>query len=632
MLLRVLEGLQSKSPSIQYCATTWVRSLSESRQLSCVIQPLYNLIIDATPPKRLPQYESPRTPKPFLSHAQYYFGSVEIEEDKIEEEIPPYPLYYFSQTVDAPRLQYGLSLFLSFLIIDPIAICTHLAAAYMTMSSGFSSPIASSFDDQSDHMVLPKSATFSNGTEQFFDPAESPVQGKDKRPRRLHSSVAKSLLELILTYCSNILLTDYSTKLEVSHTEISSLTSIKITAVTLTVNILKCMTGVVSGDSKLPEGQKTSLTNATYILCLLALCDMQKSTLVALLQMVDIYKNIPDEDAKRCDNEQDNTVRSNGLVISLPHLQPLFLQLLKALYYEICLESLAANVAKSPMSLKKTAKKNTNSDDKMVSYVPGSSLVTQPLFFHIINSILSRSHLVLQQTYVLSIFCHSLWHFRDSLEHIAPKILKQVYRNLKELLAEKNSHSVNTSLSVTSRNDLQARRRSSESSSPWRGSNGIPCQTSELVAVYLNTISNIVHFCLLLNCNREASAKSNTTRASVPPLHYQIVDPFWNLTGPHQSEYESSTRLTTSSAVTPEKSSFNLGWLFGGVFNGGVVNEQDKKVEEKQQECRGVSSPAGQKVLWQLQHVYGALVKVWAESSSDNGKMDHLLKKVNLSF
>ncbi len=619
MLLRVLEGLQSTEPAISRCSTTWIKTLSETKQLSAVLLPLYNLIIDATPPKRLPQYESPRTPKPYQSRAaQYYFATIITEEEEAEEEEgPPYPIFYFSQTVDSPRLRYGLSLFLSLLAIDPVAICVHLASTYMAPSSGYSSPITTSTETSQSPSTSRKLDAKS-----LQNSLETSITG---RPKRLYSAVAKSLLELILTYCSHILLTDYSTKLDVSNADIMALTNIKITSANLIVNLLACVTTVVSGLTRPACTEGSNLINPTYILCLLALCEVQKSVLISLLQLVDIFKNIPSDSTKSqtADSLPNGGERAStklySLSNSLPHLQPLFLQLLKALYYGICLESLATNIAESPANLKKSKKEITQPEEgKGLVYVPGMSLVLQPVFFHILNSVLSRSHLVLQQTYLLSIVCHAMVHFRESLEIIAPKILKQVYRNLKELLTEKD-HARNPKTRSNSSESIKTDSTGNDSS--WKTNERLACQCDELIAVYMCTISNVIHYSLLHKPPQPNSKESL--------LHFKLVDTFWNLPSLSVPKNEASLNesLSSSSGIQ-EKSGFSFGWLFGGVFNNTSEVEPDKPVEKGPQYC-GVYAPVGQKVLWQLQHVYGVVVRVWREGLSDDRTVSAVLKKVS---
>ena len=645
--MRILEGLQSTVPSISQCSTLWIKILSETKQLSKVLLPLYNLITDVTPPKRLPQYESPRTPKPFLAHAQYYFGSAILKEDEpVEEDMPPYPLFYFTQIVDAPRLQYGLSLFLSLLAINPVAICTHLASAYMDHRSGYSSPVNVTTDSPSIHY----NADIGKASDSSNNPRSS-------RPQRLHSSVAKSLLELVLTHCSHILLTDYSVKLDVTVSDITALTNIKITAANLLVDILECITTVVSGVNRPVCTNGSNLVNSTYILCLLALCEVQKSTLLGLLQMVDIFKNSlssKNTESQLNIKEEKNYSGSYSLHVSLPHLQPLFIQLLKALYYGICLESMATNIADSPMSLKKSKRDQHLLDEKKIhSYVPGTSIVMQPLFFYILNSILSRSHLVLQQTYLLSVIVHSMLHFRESLEIIVPKILKQMYRNLKELLTERDNtkhHSISSDhvdkpdLASPVKLDLahvkpdseHTKKSSNDSGASWDNNDSQVlkvCQADELIALYMCTISHIVHYCLLRSYSKELHFPTKRkTEESV--LHFQLTDPLWSLPTfylPAKNAESSSGSPMQTVPVTQEKTGFSFGWLFGGVFNGYNDTEHDKNTDSKPEYC-GVYAPVGQKVLWQLQHVYGVVVRVWKESLSTGGSINASLNNVSKTW
>ena len=588
-----------------------------------VLLPLYNLINDATPSKRLPQYESPRNPKPFLSHAQYYFAAAMPTEDETDkDDVPPYPLFYFSQTVDAPRLRYALSLFLSLLAVEPAGICVHLASTYMAHSSGYSSPVTPTNEPSpaiSSHNI--------NSGKVIESPDGRALHTKSARPERLHSSVAKSLLELILTNCSHLLLTDYSSRLDLSVNDMIALTSIKITSVNLIVNVLECITRVASGLDRHPCTDGSNLTNSTYVLCLLALCEVQKSTLLGLLQLVDIFKNVS-ATKRETDSMGDKATESYSLYVSLPYLQPLYLQLLKALYYGICLESMATNIAESPINLRKSRKEQLhNEDSKILSYVPGTSLVMQPLFYHILNSILSRTHLVLQQMYLLSTIGHSMVHFRESLEVIAPKLLKQIYRNLKELLTEKDqARRVECTKGNTPSPDL-TRKDSTDGGSWGDSSDSCVCQSNELIAVYMRTISYIVHYCLLRTHGKSPSPSSHRIGDEKTVLHFQLVDPFSNLPiPPPPSIGGGADTPSISSTPTQEKGGFSFGWLFGGVFNGTEPEKQDVK---RCGEYCGVYAPVGQKVLWQLQHVYGVVVRVWRESCSTDNTVSTFLRNVS---
>ena len=729
-----MEGLQSQNPDIHECVTTWVKSVSLSLKLSSALQPLYALITDACPARTKPKTEKPKDPK-HATYAKYYYASLEeneIQKEKEEEEEETqslfYPSLYFTETVDAPRLKYGLSLLMSFLLVDPQLICSSLANAYLKDPDSNNGYTPSLSKDESISLNV-------SGNHNVTETSETTVPS---RPTKLLSNKSRSFLEVLLSYCFELLLTDYPEWLETNSEDTQCLIDVKIASTCLAVRILSSMLRIVSENHPVPAFNG-SLNNISYILGLLTLCDVQKNTLTALLHLVDIYTqeygtpvtmetnghnpvamdthaHIPvtmETHTHSMDTHVNNpfavyehthdpvamethahipvtmeththsmdthvsnpfavyehthdpfameiqalnpvamemhtvsmdthaSVIPNNIPIavsaahmryrniSVSSIQPLYQQLLKAVHCEIVLESSASDLVESPcVSHLKTRSRNDITSLRELEYVPGNAVTSQPMFLHIVNSILSSvsfSHIHIQ---LLSILKLSLSSFKEDLDVIAPKILKLICKNIKEIIKRK-AHS-ETSIPPNTVDEFSIENSSNSNTQ-------FSCSSNELIVAYIQAISSIVHYCLLPNiCDNDVVPFPKANASSLNPvLHYQVPDPFWDLPSTNHHNMESPFQVSAKSAYNQqEKSSSMFAWLFGGAFSGGDDIEVDRYEEEQRGYC-GVSSPAGQKVLWLLQHVYGTVTRLWREYCSLEGRKKRagsMMRRVRRSF
>ena len=573
---------------------------------------------------------------------------------------------------------------MSFLLVDPQLICSSLANAYLKDPDSNNGYTPSLSKDESTSLSV-------SGNHNVTETSETTVPS---RPTKLLSNKSRSFLEVLLSYCFELLLTDYPEWLETNSEDTQCLIDVKIASTCLAVRILSSMLRIISEIHPVPAAFNGSLNNISYIHGLLTICDVQKNTLTALLHLVDIYtqeygtpvtmetnpiamdthahnpvamdthahnpvtmeththsmdSHVNDpfavyehtHDPVAMETQARNPVAMEMHVVSMDthasvipkqfpiavsaaHVQyrnisvssirPLYHQLLKAVYCEIVLESLASDLVESPcVSHSKTRSRNDITSLRELEYVPGNAVTSQPMFLHIVNSILSSVSFSYIHIHLLSILKLSLSSFKEDLDVIAPKILKLSCKNIKEIIKRK-AHS-ETSIPPNTVDEFSIENSSNSNTQ-------FSCSSNELIVAYIQAISSIVHYCLLPNIYDNDVVpfpKANTSRLN-PVLHYQVPDPFWDLPSMYHHNMESPFQVSAKLAYNQqEKSSSMFAWLFGGAFSGGDDIEVDRYEEEQRGYC-GVSSPAGQKVLWLLQHVYGMVTRLWREYCSLEGR------------
>lgn len=539
----MMEGLQSQNSAIVHCTSTWLISVCQRKQLDPVLQPLYNLLRESCPSKVISE-ENEKEEKTSVDHSKYFYESLEKEkEGESEPHKLPYPTYYFTQLLDSPRYSYGLSLFLSVYSVSPELVCAGLINTIST--SYFSKPHESSTND---------------GKYSLSSPTES----------------SKSLMEIILNDCMELLCSDYPHWLDTVDADLQSLFDVKVMSATFVVAILTCWIKSLNGDDKdhcLVEG-----LNPSYIRGLLALCEVQKVILTTLLYLTSLC------------TAPLLTTETISLVLSQ---QSLFLQLLRALYCLILLE--AVMIKDSPLESVVVI-----SESSQYVYIPSYSLTSQSMLHELVlepfsQTIDSNVHIPL-----LAFISVSLPFWKDSLERIAPKLVKNICRNLANLLKKKFMDENNEYTEYT--NSIHVLH-----------------YNNELIVSYLQTLTTIVHYCLT----------SMEIRSHNLPLNYQCSDLFWDVYS-FQISSKLQETLPTKTVTMDHKRSFSFSWIFSGIFNRSTTEQVS--METCNDLSRGISTSAGQKVLWSLHLVYGTLTHLWKDVCVNDKQQTRKLTQVLAMF
>lgn len=550
----MMEGLQSHNPAIKHCTSSWLITTTQQHYLHCILIPLVSLIKGACPTKMQVQKEEPEK-EVELDAAKYCYSSInkEVEEKPFNS---PYPSFYFSKLVDTARYNYGLGLFISVILTNPELICTELANSFTTLP---------------DH-------TLEGSSSRRPSEADSPDDTIVVLPM-------KSLLEIILSDCMELISSDYPHWLNTSNAEQLSLCEVKVASTSLTVLLLASVANLVTGKySRNGDVSKgVNIHNPSYVKGLLALCEVQKSTLIALLNLLGPFIESKHTSQQTISND------------SSPVEYSLIIHLLKCLNYQLIIESVTA--VESPLLSASTA-----TEPLVLQYVPGNPLSTQPMFYLLVQCVFTQASNIDIQIPFLLLIKSSLSYFKNSLETIAPKVVKLLCRNIFSILKEKSTIACKACSSVN-----------------YTCSSCLCHIDNELLICYVQTITEIVHYCLLISPFSQSLSQS---------LHYKILDIFWDISlfkMPDSNLGLQSPQLTPS--TSQERRSFGLSWIFGGLFGSagnGSNHELDHTLAAASTDSHycGVGTPAGQKVLWLLQYVYNVLTQLWKNIISEKQQTD----------
>ena len=430
-ILRMIEGLQSKNSAISHCTSTWLISVCHKKQLEYALQPLYTLLKESCPYRLSSKKEENENEDIDFVHgySKYYYESLdkEVQKSELPESELSYPVFYFTQLLDSPRYSYGLTLFLSIISVSPELVCSTLFTTY---------------------------------------PVESPCELGDKQTVTVSSESSKSLMEIILNECMELICSDYPIWMNAIDTDLQTLFDVKVMSTSLVLEILACWIKLLNL-SKINEELNTS-----YITGLMALCEVQKTILTTLLYLTSDF-TFPYTSV---------STKTTGISFILMH-QSLLLQLLRCLYTLIQIEAIMMEDSHVQSVV-------TSSESLEYVYVPSYAITSQSMF-----------HSLVLHTFTQTIDCNvhlpllmfirvSLPYMRESLELIAPNLVTSICQNIVSLLKEKPSDD----------SDIHT------------------CHKKLLVS-YLQTLTSIAHYCLTF-----VDVETNSL-----PLHYQYLNHFWDL-------------------------------------------------------------------------------------------------------
>ena len=553
----MLEGLQSSSPAIVYCVQMWVKHICHTHQLGHALYPVYQLLSDACPPKHstsscLEEQEKQEKVED-MQHAKYYYASLEKttvdkEKAKTENSQIEYPSYLLTQHVDVPRFSYAVSILQSVVLVHPVAIVT----ALLNINSS---------RDQHRNTVKTKQS----------DRAHSSSTTPSSTTAKDTFSSQQSLMEAILCECVSLLLSSYPSWLDVDAADHEKLQEVQTSSTALVVTLLATCITILNkaGDhdqhwftddahSGLPHPPWTivstgvsSVVSPSYLSTVLAHCEIQKACLHSLVHLLSPSGDHLNEKQANAahDKEPDTLEQPSSSAYSL------YLQLLRLVYCLLLLDSQC--YSEEPV---KGLENNT------LSLLPNHPTASQPLFQHLVSLALVTPSLPSHQTAFMALFKLSLPLLNHQLHQLAPLVLKQVCKNLSEMIKT----------GVDDRNRMGG------------------CDNQRLVT-HVELLTSIVHHCLLENVNQSSSF-----------LYYQLPDPFSNLPSTDlQFRHDSASSKISSS----DKQVSTISWLFGGLF--GAVGEKEEEIEEEKEKYVGLGSRAGRRILLMMPIVYRMVSKLW---------------------
>ena len=587
----MLEGLRSQSTAVKCFVRSWLKFATERAELGRVLHPLLRILVEAELGRaRTP---SKQTDKALSSYGKYYYAGEyhDLEEKKSEkDEFESISLQY-SQVFDASRVLYALSLICSVIAADPGNIVGCLGSAVVDVStytgpnsSGQSCLIATKF-----HSVpLPSSNSISN-----------PAPHSETQTPATPSPAPKSLLELLLASCVDFLRSEYQESLEASLPDQLNNQRVRTAATELISVLLRELVLILSQHESTGPANTSMLQNPSYVSALVTLCDTQKVTLLVLARVVqnlrdtsaelelreDSSKSPVMEDSKELNikGNKSSPVDDSSTDEDKTSLETLFVHLLRCVQNLITLDAQCNPATPASATL---LTPNLKNPDISISQLPPilASLPTasQPLFQVLLLNILANSSLVHMHRHLLCMFAASLPNLRTHLDELAPKVLKQICRNLERaFLSEKE-------------------REGHKSSRKYQRDSQL--LSSDYIISYLESLVIITLWCLF--GERPTDSNSGTTQGQ---LNHRSLNMFWN--GTTYTEAEDPSDILSPTSKQPS----TMAWLFG-VF---TTSQRSSPSEGGGKVAQvGVDSRVGQYILMLLPAVYNAITDVWKYFSS----------------
>ena len=411
----------------------------------------------------------------------------------------------------------------------------------------------------------------------------------------------KSLLEVILLSLTAFIRSEYPPTLDVTPANVVENLRVKSTAVEM-VGFLMLQFSVILSSTESPvvtagSGGRTSdrglVHNPSYVSALVTLCDVQKVLLLSLKQVVRSRRESSGTSQKTLEklkgaapvingNGQTDTLTSvDGSVkrpfdvaqISCVPLQVMFVNLLRALHNLICLEAQCVPSSPAPITPGRHTKRSLSS----TLIQSGLGTAAQPFFQSLVVDTLSNSTLCDLHQHLLHMFSATLPHLSAQLDDLAPKILRQLCRNLENTVAESATNT-----------------RSSEGEGPRDMRDTPRCGGGGMVVVgNVQALVNIVLCCLFGGFPPESVS-----------LRHCSLNRFWDAGCASRSE-ESEVVVSPTS-----KQPSTMSWLFG-VFAGQSKPAAASPVGARSPKLGLSHGRVGQSIRLLLPAVYNALTEVW---------------------
>jgi hypothetical protein len=476
----------------------------------------------------------------------------------------------YTQVLDSDQVLYALSLTQAVLSVHPVSVITSLAMSQVNLS------------------------TYGAGGEGV---TEQSVCGTPQ----------KSLLEVILLSLAAFIRSEYSPAVEVTLANVVENLRVKSTAVEIIGFLLYQFSTILSSSSSSSEQQASSASsrttgssrglvhNPSYVSALVTLCDVQKVLLLTLLQVVRnlreftattecVFEGLSGEAPPiKAINKAHPPVEEAGSsrVIKIGEIpstpqQVLFVNLLRCLHNLVSLETQCIPSSPAPVTpSSKHTKRSLSSTDTLVR--PGLSTIAQPFFQSLVVETLADPSLSSLHPHLLHMFSATLPHPSAQLDDLAPKILRQLCRNLEAGVAEGKS-----------RSKEETSRESTETSS---GGMAVVSNVQALV--------NIILCCLF----------GDSPLQSVS-LKHSSLNRFWD--AGYVSRSDESEEVSTPTSKQPS----TMSWLLGVFAGGGQSKPASSPVGARSPKLGLSQGKVGRSIRLLLPAMYNALTEVWTWFSS----------------
>ncbi len=547
----MLEGLKSDSPLMRQFVQSWVTfALSRDGDLQALIQPLVKILASPSPLRqpvldresekyRMGMELSRDDAERDQAYAKYYYDSLGIPDpmDFAKSGQHCDILCHYSQVIDTRQLLYALSLLRSTVEVDPPSIIGHMGKA------------------------LVKTTSYTLGGKVGLGEDSLKEEGVSR----------KTLLEVVITLCVDLMRSEYPPALETSLSHHLENLSVRMSS----VELLCTMTGHLarlSAKTQGVEAETNSSLSSSFVSALVTLCDVQKSALLVLGLVV--------KDLRVFVKKEENHIwltllKTEHTLHNLEFtLHSFFTQLFLLVYALVALDTQchskqSVSVA-TPTTDPSSSGLRTSANEWLPPVLPSLSTASQPFFLSLILDVLSDSLLTHLHPSLLQLITALLPNLLEhQLAELATKLLKQICSNLEKLSTITKGKQTNGRLTI----------------------------------IYLDSLCSMISWCLYGETGSSLD-KGRPNQRTLNPYwrHIQVAD-----------SMEHCDRLSPTSR-TPS----TMAWFFSVFSTSSQMSKsvsgtegEDGRPSGLSQSRVGLNSRAGQHMLMLLPAVYNAVAEVW---------------------
>lgn len=403
----MVEGLQSRDSAVRSLVQAWVHSATTRGELHFLIDPLVQIIIEPDQ-KRKAFTGQPLDNELENEHGKYYYSSAVSGKDDVrltqEEEIR----LIYTQLFDTDQVLYALSLLQAVLCVDPAAVIKNLTCSVVSV------PMCRAYGSL-----------------------------KPNLPSNDQPTGQKSILEVNLMSLVSFIRSQYPDTLEVTPLDMVENLRVKSTAVEMIGFLMHHFSLILSSAPATNGGGDGSgglIHNPSYVSALVTLCDVQKVLLLTLSKVTKYLSHTPLQNGelkkKRTGDSGGNETSvlvtqkksSEADQLLKGPLHVLFVHLLRCLQNLVCLETQCIPSSPAAMTPKGKQMKRSLSLNHLIQ--PGLSTAAQPFFQSLLTDILANPSLSYLHPPLLHMFTAALPSLHGHLDSLAPRILRQLCRNL----------------------------------------------------------------------------------------------------------------------------------------------------------------------------------------------------------
>lgn len=595
----MLEGLQSTDSSVRSLAQSWVRGAitrGSSEGVHRLLQPLVKILLESDTNRKHKVEKQPKKitltrqeAEKDMRYARYYFKSLGVENPYLPSSEDQYlkMVQHYTQVFDASQILYALSLLQLALEVDPASFISVIGNTVIDVSMYTTRAMHAPHVDA--HRGTPE--------------GESP--DTPTTPQFPSLSSHKSLLEVVLSVCVDLLCSEYHPSLKSSALEQVDNLHVKIASVSLLAKLLNELLKILTkhgthSDDSLPSEFKVHSPN--YVSALLTLCDIEKVCLLLLGKVVEWWVEL---------SGHSNTLKDDGRNGVWSDLVKLTRQtggsdlavILKSFYTHLlrviqCLIAMDTQLSQSlPIKTRPPALSSdlvtvvsgvTVAGSLLPTVSPSCATASQPFFREFLLQLLSDPALSCLHDNLLRMFTSTVPNLlSQQLTDLAPRVVKHLCMNIERSLTVVSSREAQSSSGRTTNADVS------------------------LCIVNFDSILSITAWCLF-GSTRPHPLKDQEQPADIPHsrLHHRPPDPFFDLLRVKQAE-------SAKESFSPlSKQPSTMAWLFG-VFTAQRISsaggESDGASGEPGLFSRvGVNSQAGQHVMMLLPAVYNSMTDMWS--------------------